>query len=178
MGFREAVLLGFVFLLLGANLCAATQNWLNSSTNETISQIPHEQVTASLQLPRPPQKTDHQSNRTGHSGPVRPVSYQLKTYRLRNPAVSKQKPLGPLVEQMQTFDDPQSSEARELTSEQLELRETVQAPELIKLLVQGPDLNPPVKPESKVLFIFYDFHAAFLIFYLTVIKSERCSRCW
>lgn len=152
MGFREALLLGFVLLLSGASLCAATQNWLNFSTNESLNQIPQEQVTRSVQLPRSPQTTDHQSNRTEHGGPVpSPVSYRLKSYQLRNPAVSKQKPLLPLVEQMQTFQNLQRSEARELTSEQLEPRETVQAPELLKLQIQGPDLNPPVKQESKVL---------------------------
>lgn len=152
MGFRETLLLGFVLLLSGAGLGAAPQNWLDFSANETLNQIPQQQVTTSLQLPGSPQTTDHQSNRTEHSDPVSsPVSYRLKSYQLRNPAVDKPKPLRPPEEQMQTFQNPQRSEARELTSEQLEPREAVQAPELFKLQIQGPDLNPPVKRKSKVL---------------------------
>ncbi|KAM9334112.1 zona pellucida sperm-binding protein 3-like [Symphorus nematophorus] len=147
MGFRQAVLLGFVLLLSGGKLCAATQNWFNSSTNETLNQSPQEpEVTASLQLqPRAPQTADHQSNRTEHSDLVRsPVSYRLKSYQLRNPAVGKQKPARPLVEE--TSQNRQNSEATKLNSEPLEAREPVQ-----KLLIQGPDLNPPVKQKSKVL---------------------------
>nr|XP_046238214.1 zona pellucida sperm-binding protein 3-like [Scatophagus argus] len=151
MGFREVVLFGFVLLLSDGNLSAATESWFNISTNETLNQIPQAQVTTSLQLPRSLQTTGRQSNRTEHSDPVRsPVTYQLKSYQLRNPAVGKQKPLQPLAEQMQTSQNPQSFKT--LTSEQLEGRETVQAQELLKLPVQGPDLNPPVKQRSKVKF--------------------------
>ncbi|XP_070786738.1 zona pellucida sperm-binding protein 3-like [Enoplosus armatus] len=157
MGFREAALLGFVLLLSGADLCAATQNWFNFSTNETLNQIPQQQVTTSLQLPRSPQTADHQSNRTEHSDPVHPpVSYRLRSFRLRNPAVAKHKPLQPLVELTQTLQNLQRSEGRKLTSEQLELRETVQAQELLKLPIRGPDLNPPVKQESKVLMLVFE----------------------
>ncbi len=158
MGFREALLFGFVFLLSGGNVCAATQNF---STNETLNQIPQKQETTSFQLPRSRQTTDHQSNRTVHGDAVRPpVSYRLRTYELRKPAVSKQKQ--PHVQQMQTPHNPQRSEAGRLTSEQLESREAVQAAELPKLLLQGPDLNPPVKPESKVVHNLHDLHEAFL----------------
>ncbi|GAA6228474.1 zona pellucida sperm-binding protein 3-like [Lates japonicus] len=134
MGLREAVLLGFVLLFSCGNLCVASQNLFNSSTNETLIQTPREQVTASSQL----QAEDHQSNRTVHS----PVSYRLRSYWLR------QKPAGPLAEQVRAFQTPEGSEARELTSEQLEPREAVLAQ---KELIKGPDLNPPVKQESKVL---------------------------
>ncbi|XP_023249098.1 zona pellucida sperm-binding protein 3-like [Seriola lalandi dorsalis] len=148
MGLREAVLLGSVLLFSCGNLCVASQNWFNFSTNETLTQIPQEEATVSLQLPRSPQTADHQSNRTGQGDARRfPVSYRLRSYQLRSPAVSKQKPARPLVEHMQTFQNPERSEARKLTSEQLDPRETVLAPELLK----GPDLNPPVKQESKVL---------------------------
>ncbi|XP_073318544.1 zona pellucida sperm-binding protein 3-like isoform X2 [Pagrus major] len=152
MGLSEAVLFGFVFLLSGGKLCAAAFNF---STNESLNQIPQEQVTTSSQLPRSPQTTDHQSNRTHHSDPVPlPVSYRLRSFQLRNPAVDKQKQLRPLVELKLTFQNPQRAEARELTSEQLEPRETVQAEELLKFLVKGPALSPPVKQESKVLVKF------------------------
>ncbi|XP_067439494.1 zona pellucida sperm-binding protein 3-like isoform X1 [Thunnus thynnus] len=145
MGFREAVLLGFVLLFSGGNLCTASQNF---STNETLNQTLQEEVT---QLPRSPQIRDHQSNRAEHGDPVRsPVTYRLKTYQLRKPAVSadKQKPLRPLSEQ--TFQNQQRSEARELTPELLELRGTDQ----VEKLIQGPNLNPTVKQKSKVLVKF------------------------
>ncbi|XP_074483443.1 zona pellucida sperm-binding protein 3-like [Sebastes fasciatus] len=129
MGLRKVVLFGFALLLSGGNPCAAQ----NVSTNET--EIPQEEkLTASSLLPRSAQTADHQSNRTEHS---RPVTHRLKIHQLR-----KQKP--PLVEQLHTYQNPQSPKASRLTSEQ-------QAPELFKLAFQGPDLNPPVKPESKVL---------------------------
>lgn len=150
MGLSEAVLLGFVFLLSGGNLRAAA---FNSSTNESLNQIPQERATTSLQLPRSPQTTDHQSNRTRQGDPApSPVSYRLRSFQLRNPAVGKQKQLRPLVEMRLTIQNQQRAEARELTSEQLEPREAVQAQELLKFLVKGPVLNPPVKQESKVLF--------------------------
>ncbi|XP_078099974.1 zona pellucida sperm-binding protein 3-like [Sander vitreus] len=149
MGFRKVVLLGFVLLLSGGNLCATTQNWQNFSTNETLN--PQEQAITSLQLPRSPQTTDHQSNQNEHDNLVRsPLTHRLKTYQLRNPAVRKPKPAQPLLEH--TFQNPQTSEAVKLTSEQLEPEVTVQ--KLLKL-VQGPDLNPPVKPESKVLMLVF-----------------------
>ncbi|XP_042369089.1 zona pellucida sperm-binding protein 3-like [Plectropomus leopardus] len=141
MGFREAALFGFVLLLSGVNLCAASLNWSNFSTNETLN--PQEQVTESLQLPRSAQTADHQSNRTQHADPVRsPVTYRLKSNQLR-----KQKP--PLVHQNQL-------EASKLTSEQLEPQVTVQPKELIKLPIPGPDLNPPVKPGSKVQMLVFE----------------------
>lgn len=170
MGFREAVLFVFVFLLSGGNLCAATQNWSNSSTNETLNRTSQEQEASVRELPRPPQPTDHRSNRTEHGDPVGfPVSYRLKIYQLR-----KKKPLQPLAERTPTVQNLQGSEAGELTSEQLEPRETAPAPELLKLPIQGPDLNPPVRQESKVLFIFMTF-AAFLIF-CTI--SLHCNWVW
>ncbi|KAM7375105.1 hypothetical protein PAMA_014270 [Pampus argenteus] len=98
MGFREAALLGFVLLLSGVNVCAASQN----TTDVTLNPTPPEQSF--------------------------PVSYRLRSYRLREPAV-KQKPLRPLGD---------------LTSE---------IPEPQKLL-QGPNLNPTVKHKSKVLVKF------------------------
>ncbi|KAM6957957.1 zona pellucida sperm-binding protein 3-like [Tautogolabrus adspersus] len=139
MGFRGVV---FVLLLSGA----ASQNWFNSSTNETLN--PQAQETTSSQLPRSLQKTGHQSNRTEHSGSGRsPVSYRLKVYQIWNPAVRKHKPVQDFVGQ--SFQNPQRSEARELTSEQLEPRENVQVKELLTL-IQGPDLNPPIKQDAKL----------------------------
>lgn len=142
MGFREAVLFGFVLLFSGGNLCAASQNF---STDETLNQTPQEHLTL---LPSSHQITDHQSNRTEHSDPVRsPVSYRLKSYQLRKPAVrpDTQKPLQPLAGQ--SFQNLQTMQVGVLTPELLELRETNQTQKLIK----GPNLNPTVKHKSKVL---------------------------
>lgn len=164
-----------MFLFSCGNLCVASQNWFNFSTNESLSQIPQEEATASLQLPRSPQTTDHQSNRTEQSHPVRsPVSYRLRSYQLRNPAIVEQKPARPLVEQMQTFRNPQSPETRKLTSEQLEPMETALAQKLLKLPVKGPDLNPPVTQESKVPSYLYDFYAAFLIYPPNTLSVNEC----
>ena len=155
MGVREAFFLGSVLLLSCGNLRVTSQNRLNISTDETLSQVPQEEATGSSQLPRSTQAADHSSNRPEQRHPVRsPVSYRLRSYELRSPAVSKQKP------------DPRRSEAGESTSGQLEPRSTALAQKLLKFLVQGPDLNPPVKQESKVLqhlFILMHSHAAFLI---------------
>ncbi|KAM6892888.1 LOW QUALITY PROTEIN: zona pellucida sperm-binding protein 3-like [Lycodopsis pacificus] len=139
MGFREAVLFGFVLLLLGGNSCAATQNWSNSTTNDTLSQIPQEPEAASLQL----QAADGGSTRTEPGGPVRSlVTYRLTVHQLRKQASPR-----PLNDASQS---PHASEADVLAhEEQVEPESTVPPPELFKL-VQGPDLNPPVAPESKV----------------------------
>lgn len=144
MGLREAFLFGSVLLLSCVGLCVASEHSFSFSTNETLNQTPQEEeVTVSSQLQTPQQTGDHQSNRTGQGDEGRsPVSYRLRSFQLRNPAVGEQKPARPLVGQMQTFHNPERSEARKLTSEQLEPRE----PELLK----GPDLNPPVKQEPKV----------------------------
>lgn len=158
MGFREVVLLGFVLLLSGGNVCAAPQTF---STNETLNQIPQEQESL---LPRSPQITDHQSKQTEYSDPVRsPVSYRLKIYQLRKPAVHAdiQKPLHPLVEQ--AFQNLQRLHAEELTPELLEQRETDQAQKLIK----GPNLNPTDHQVSKVL---KKIHICSLLIY----KSLKC----
>uniref|UniRef100_A0A665TAM9 Zona pellucida sperm-binding protein 3 n=1 Tax=Echeneis naucrates TaxID=173247 RepID=A0A665TAM9_ECHNA len=105
MGFRQPVLLGFVLLFSCVNLCVASQNWFNLSTNEMLNQIPHEADTAGTQLPRSPQTRDHQSNWTEEGDLVRsPLSYRLRSYQLRNPAVSKQNPV-----QEQTFQNPENS---------------------------------------------------------------------
>ncbi|XP_060888941.1 zona pellucida sperm-binding protein 3-like isoform X1 [Labrus mixtus] len=136
MGFRGVV---FVLLLSGA----ASRNSSNSSTKETLN--PQAQERASSLLPRSLQKTGDQSNRTEHSGSGRsPVNYRLKVYQIWNPAVRKHKPVQDSVGQI--FKDPLISEAREPTSEQLE---NVQVQELLTL-IQGPDLNPPIKQDAQL----------------------------
>lgn len=139
MGFREVVFLGILLLSSGGNLCSATLNWSNLRTNGTQNQTSQEPATTSLQLPRSPR-----TNRTEKSGPLSfHVSYRLKISQLRKP--DKQTSAQPHMEQLQTFQNPAVSQASRRG-------ETVQAQELLKPLVQGPDLNPPLKPESKVLF--------------------------
>lgn len=135
MGLREVVLLGIVLLVSGGNLCAATQTQFNFTTNDTLNQTSQEEVPVSAPLPR------------SH------VSYRLRIYQLRKSAADEQKPLPPPVGQMQPLQNPQRSEAGELTSQQLEQRETGQAQELLKTPIRGPDLSPPFNTESKVLLL-------------------------
>lgn len=141
MGFREALLLGTVLLFLGGDRCAATQNWSNPSAGETLTQTLQEGATTSLRLP----KSFH-SNRTkqGDLGPYH-VSHRLRVYQLRKP--DKQKPQHA---RMLASQNPQRLEAGHLTSEQLGRGETYHILELSEPLIRGPDLNPPLNPESKV----------------------------
>ncbi|XP_034409235.1 zona pellucida sperm-binding protein 3-like [Cyclopterus lumpus] len=157
MGFREAVLLGFVLLLSGENPCAATQNWSNMSTIETPTRIPQEHGTTSLQP-----AGDPGSNWTEHGAPLRsPVTYRLKVHQLRTPeAVTTTTPTPstttpPIEEQTHTSQSPQWWEADVLTSEQLEPEVTVLEPRSLKpteesFILQGPDLDPPGEPDSVV----------------------------
>lgn len=131
MGFREALLLGIVLLVSGGN-----SSHFNSTANETLTQAPQEQVPKGWQLPRSPQ-----TNRTAHGN----LAVPRATRRLRIYQLSRQKQMG-------ASQTPQRSEAARLTSEQLARGEAVQ--EFLKLLVQGPNLNPPLEPESKVLVFF------------------------
>ncbi|KAK2880341.1 hypothetical protein Q8A73_023039 [Channa argus] len=110
MGFREGFLLGAVLLFLCGILCVATQNQFNISNNEIMNQLPH--VKTSLQVLTSPQTADQRRD-LGHS----PVTYQLRSNQLRNPALSKQKLLQPAVEP--TFQSLQGSQTRELTSDQV-----------------------------------------------------------
>ncbi|CAJ1086913.1 zona pellucida sperm-binding protein 3-like [Xyrichtys novacula] len=144
MGFREVVLFEFVLLFSAA----AAQNSLSLNSNETLN--PQEREKSASQLPRSLQTTGHQSNRTKHSGPVRsPVSYRLKVHEIWNPAVRKHKPVQNLVEQ--GFENLQRWEARGPTWEQLEEWENIHVKKFLTL-IQGPDLNPPVKERTKVEF--------------------------
>uniref|UniRef100_A0A668A9H5 Zona pellucida sperm-binding protein 3 n=1 Tax=Myripristis murdjan TaxID=586833 RepID=A0A668A9H5_9TELE len=131
MGLRVLDMLGFLLLLSGGAL-SSTHNWLNyiSNSNETLNQIPQEPVRTASQLPRSPHTSVHQSKQTEQRNPL----HFPKSYQLRKPAV--------------TVQNPQRLEARKLTSEQPELRQTVQAP------VRSPGLNPAVKQEPKVLVRF------------------------
>lgn len=141
MGFREALLLGTVLLFLDGDRCAAIQNRSSPSAAKTLTQILQEGATVSLQLPR-----SFRSNRTeqGDLGPYH-VSHRLRVYQLRKP--DKQKPQHA---RMQASQNPQRLEASHLTLEQLGRGGTFQILELSEPLIHGPDLNPPLNPESKV----------------------------
>lgn len=145
MGFRAGFLLVVVLLFSCGDLCSATQNWVNISNNETLNQISKQQTTTttttttSVQMSRSPQTTEQQ---TEPRHPVHsPVTYQLRSFQLMNPALSKKKPIQPLVEQLETFENLQGSEGRELTPDQLKSRETV----------PSQDLNSTIVQKSKVL---------------------------
>ncbi|XP_026219085.1 zona pellucida sperm-binding protein 3-like [Anabas testudineus] len=132
MGFREGVLLGIVLFLSCGDLFAAAQNVFNISNNE--NQIPQEHATTSL-----PQTTEQHTNQTTQRHQVHsPVTYRLRSYQLKNAALSRKTTVQPLVEQTQTF------QSTDLTPGQLESTETDLA----------QDLDSPVKQESKVVVKF------------------------
>lgn len=131
-------MLGILLLPSGGNLCAATQIWFNLSAIGTQNQTSQEPATTSLQLPR-----SSRTNRTEKDSPVPfHASYRLRISQLRKP--DKRTSPQPHMEQLQTFLNPAASQASQRGG-------AVQAQEMLKPLVQGPDLNPPLKPESKVL---------------------------
>lgn len=141
MGFGEVALLGCVILLSGGNLYAAQ----NISTNDTLNRIQTEAVTSLSQPGGSQHATGHRSNRPQPSGP--PVSYRLRSYRLRKPAASaeQQTTLQAMQEHMRRSQILQ--EARETIPE---LQEPRVRPQPLKTLLPGPNLNPPVEHKSKV----------------------------
>uniref|UniRef100_A0A8D2ZZC8 Zona pellucida sperm-binding protein 3 n=1 Tax=Scophthalmus maximus TaxID=52904 RepID=A0A8D2ZZC8_SCOMX len=141
MGLREAVWLGLVLLSSCGNLCVASHKWPNISTNETLSQVPQEEVTAAAASSPLPRATDRRANRTEGQPARSPVTYRLKTYQLRSPAVGQKQ---------KTIPNPQEMQAGRLTSEQLELGGTVHTQEPWKPAARGPDLNPAVRQQPKV----------------------------
>lgn len=66
------------------------------------------------------------------------VNYRLKIYQLRKPAAAQ--------------NPPHPFEQRWKPGEQSPERQGIPGtvPELLKIPIQGPDLNPPLKPETKV----------------------------
>lgn len=153
--------MGTVLLFSGGDRCAATQSWSNPGADETLTQTLQEGATTSLQLPR-----SFHSNRTeqGVLGPYH-VSHRLRIYQLRKP--DKQKPQHA---RMQASQNLQRLKAGHLTLEQLGRGETFQILELSEPLIRGPDLNPPLNPESKVRL----FHPkkAFLLSLVVIRCSE------
>ncbi|KAL6115433.1 uncharacterized protein ACO6RY_00279 [Pungitius sinensis] len=135
MGFKEAVLFGFVLLFLGgAPHSAATQSW----PDETLDRTLEEREEATPQLPGAGRK----SNRTDSGAPGRPLlTYQLRVHLLGNPAVTKQPPPPPLEAQIDAAHDPQVLRPRAPNPQQPQVR-----PQQLLKLIPGPDLNPPVKP--------------------------------
>lgn len=121
MGFRVLVSLGIVLLVSGGKLCAATENQFNISTSET----PNETLIEGEQTNLKPRTN---------------VNYRLKIYQLRKPVAAQN-----LTHPLQ---DPQRWKPGKQSPEQPGIPETV--PELLKIPIQGPDLNPPFKPETKV----------------------------
>lgn len=72
--------------------------------------------------------------------PRAPASYRVRIYQLQRPATENKA--------QQPLKDPQSLENAKGTSEQLVVEELVDWPSSI----EGPDLNPPLGPETRVLF--------------------------
>ncbi|XP_072235655.1 zona pellucida sperm-binding protein 3-like [Leuresthes tenuis] len=140
MGFRVAVFLGFVLFLSGGNLCSAAQNRSVLITNETPHQMPQDQVTRSSEVAAHRQLNQSEQRHLVLS----PATFQLRIYHLRKPA-DKQKPLHPYEEQKL-----RSLQPKQLNSDCLDQKESIQAREMLKLPIQGQDMNLPVKKKSKV----------------------------
>ncbi|KAM4560509.1 zona pellucida sperm-binding protein 3-like [Odontesthes bonariensis] len=106
--------------------------------------MPQEQVTTSSEL-----TARLQLNQSEQRHLVRPpVTVQLRIYHLRKPA-DKQKALHPVEEEKM-----QSVQPRELNSELPEQKESIPVREMLKLPIQGQDMNLSVKKESKVVVRF------------------------
>lgn len=133
MGFRVLVSLGIVLLVSGGKLYAATENQFNISASETLN------------------KTSKEGEQTNPK-PRTNVNYRLKIYQLKKPATAKTQP--------QPFEDPQRWEPGQQRPERLGVPETV--PKVLKIPIQGPDLNPPFKPETKVVFLSVNLCSLFL----------------
>lgn len=125
-----------VLLLWGSLLLHLSRNcsayFVNSGENLGQSQTQRE--TQSLLLP---------FNRTQRAEPVPyQLSHKLKVYQLRKP--QQQHDLD------QASADPWVPKSGQPTSEQQGHEQTVLAQEVLKPLIPGPDLNPPLEPESEV----------------------------
>lgn len=85
----------------------------------------------------------HKTNQTWPDGvgprPSANFSYRLKIHQLQSSATKKAQ---------QPLTDPQRSDDTGGTSEQLGEGEPAHGP----ISIQGPDLNPPLGPETRVLF--------------------------
>ncbi|XP_024149962.1 zona pellucida sperm-binding protein 3 [Oryzias melastigma] len=103
MGFRVAVLFGFVLLLSAGTFCSAT--------NETL-----EQLTA---ISHQAAAEQHQANRTDPSRPLHsPYTIRLRIHQLKNPAVKqnlKQSPENPLAVQPRHFSSSVPARSLELS---------------------------------------------------------------
>ncbi|RVE75403.1 hypothetical protein OJAV_G00016600 [Oryzias javanicus] len=133
MGFRVAVLFGFVLLLSAGNFCSATQNRPVAGTNETL-----EQLTA---IPHQAAAEQQQANRSDPRRPLHsPYTIRLRIHQLKNPAVSAKQNL------KQGPENPLSVQPRHFSSSSEPLRqEAVPAPNLELNLL--PEKEPQM-PES------------------------------
>lgn len=126
---------GSLFLYLGRSCSADTRTWPGLNRGESLAHSQTQKETRSLLLP---------FNRTQRSEPVPYyLSHKLKVYQLKKP--QQQQDLG-----SQASADPWGSASSQPTSEQQGHGETVLAQELLEQLIPGPDLNPPLEPESEV----------------------------
>lgn len=128
---------GSLLLHISRSCSAYTRTWPSLSSGESLAQSQTQRETQILPLPL---------KRTQRAEPVPyHLNHKLKVYQLTKPqqhqgldSQASSDPLGPVSSQ--------------LTSEQQGYEETVLAQELLEPLIPGPDLNPPLEPESEVSF--------------------------
>lgn len=121
---------GSLVFLLSRHCCAY---FVNSGESLAQSQTQREAQNSLLLF-----------NRTQRSEPVPyHLSHKLKVYQLRKPQQQQDS-------NSQALADPWWSESGKPTSEQQGREQTALAQELLESLIPGPDLNPPLEPESEV----------------------------
>lgn len=136
MGFKVAVLFGFLLLLLGGDPRAAAQSWPDLSADDTPDRALEDREEANSPLPR----AGRGSNWTEPGAPVRALlTYRLRVHQLGNPAVTKQPP--PFEARIDSTQNPQAPQPRAPNPGQPQVR-----PQESLKLIPGPNLNPLVKP--------------------------------
>lgn len=121
---------GSLLLHLSRNCSAYTKTGPGLSSGESLIQSQTQRERQSIVLP---------FNRTQRGEPVPyHLSHKLKVYQLKKP------------QQQQDMDSLPYTDPSQPTLEQQGHTETVLAQELLEPLIPGPDLNPPLEPETEV----------------------------
>lgn len=126
MGFRVAVLFGFVLLLSAGSFCSAAQNRPVVGTNQT-----QEQVAAISQQAA----AEQQANRSDQSRPAHsPYTIRLRIHQLKNPAVDTKQDL------KQAQENPPGVQPRGFSSQQArQWEEAAPARSLEPILLPGKE---------------------------------------
>ncbi|XP_011483580.1 zona pellucida sperm-binding protein 3 [Oryzias latipes] len=136
MGFRVAVLFGFVLLLSAGSFCSAAQNRPVVGTNQT-----QEQVAAISQQAA----AEQQANRSDQSRPAHsPYTIRLRIHQLKNPAVGTKQDL------KQAQENPPGVQPRGFSSQQArQWEEAAPARSLEPILLPGKEPKMLVSSERR-----------------------------